>query len=154
MFRDDQIADHPNPDLPINLSIADEKISAEDAVKPRASYEAVRLARQRSDGWTAERQRLFLATLADTGCVSVAAKAAEITPRSCYRLRRHPKGAAFAKAWDDALRVARHRKPVAQISPPSNRLIMTMLQRMLPQIFGQTGPGDRSAQAPGARGGA
>ena len=133
---------------------SDEKIAAEDAAKPQAPYDTVQLARHRINGWTAERQRTFLSSLADTGCVSVAAAAAEITPRSCYRLRRHPNGAAFAKAWDDALRVARNRKPDAIVSVPSNKQIMTLLQRLLPHMFSPTGAGNRPVAAPSARGGA
>ncbi|PTS87282.1 hypothetical protein DBR17_06285, partial [Sphingomonas sp. HMWF008] len=63
MFSDEQIADHPNPDLLINMNEAEEKIAAEDAAKRRAKYEAVELARHRINGWTAERQRTFLAAL-------------------------------------------------------------------------------------------
>ena len=132
----------------------DEQIPEQNAAKRQATYEAVQLTRHRIDGWTAERQRIFLAVLADTGRVSVAAEAADITPRSCYRLCRHPKGAAFAKAWDDALRVVRNRKPVAPVAVHSNKLIMTMLQRMLPHIVRRTSPGDRSVAAPSERGGA
>ncbi len=66
------------------------------------SMETVEL-RRRHDGWTAERQRLFLNTLANSGSIAVAAHVADITPRSAYRLRNHPKGAAFARAWDAAL---------------------------------------------------
>lgn len=168
MFSDDQIADHPYPDLLINMNEADEKIAAEDAAKRRANYEAVELARRRISGWTAERQRTFLAALADTGCVSIAAEAADITPRSCYRLRRHPKGTAFAKAWDDALLVATGRlvaiaferaivgtpreiwrggKLIAEMSIPSDKMMMFMLQRLLPLIYGQTGPGNGTVEA-------
>lgn len=168
MFSDDQIADHPNPDILINMNEAEEKIAAEDAAKRRANYEAVQLARHRINGWTAERQRTFLAALADTGCVSVAAEAADITPRSCYRLRRHPKGAAFAKAWDDALLVATGRlvaiaferaivgtpreiwrggKLIAEMSIPSDKIMMFMLQRLLPLIYGQNGPGNGRIEA-------
>ncbi|WP_404371721.1 hypothetical protein AB5I39_04530 [Sphingomonas sp. MMS24-J45] len=168
MFSDDEIRDHPNPDLLINMNEAEEKIAAENAAKRRANYEAVQLARRRFSGWTAERQRTFLAALADTGCVSVAAEAAEITPRSCYRLRRHPKGAAFAKAWDDALLVATGRlvaiaferaiigtpreiwrggKLVAEMSIPSDKMMMFMLQRLMPLIYGQTGPGNGTVEA-------
>lgn len=75
---------------------------------PRAPREIVedRLTvelRRRHDGWTAERQRIFLNTLADTGRITEAAEMADITPRSAYRLRNHPQGAAFAKAWDAAM---------------------------------------------------
>ena len=71
-------------------------------------YAAVEL-RRRRDGWTAERQRLFLGTLANTGSVAHAAGAADITPRSAYRLRNHPQGAAFARAWDAATMKAAQR---------------------------------------------
>ena len=153
MVSKDQVPDHPNPDILINQNIAETKVAAEDAAKRPRNYETAQLARHRINGWTAERQRTFLAALADTGRVLVAAEAAGISPRSCYRLRRHPRGAAFARAWDDALRVARNRKPVAPVSVHSNRSIMTMLHRMLPQILGQTGPGNRSVAAPSAPGG-
>src|SRR5436190_19917640 len=48
----------------------------------------------RHDGWTAERQRAFIAVLAETGCVSEACAEIGITPRSAYRLREHPKAKA------------------------------------------------------------
>jgi hypothetical protein len=56
----------------------------------------------RHDGWTEEKQRRFIETLADTGLVSVAAKAVGMSRESAYRLRRSAQGAAFARAWDAA----------------------------------------------------
>ena len=58
--------------------------------------------RPRYDGWTAEKQRLFIETLADTGVISRAAKTVGMSPKSAYRLRRSAHGAAFARAWDSA----------------------------------------------------
>lgn len=58
--------------------------------------------RPRYDGWTEEKQRRFIETLADTGLVNVAAKAVGMTRASAYQLRRSPHGAAFARAWDAA----------------------------------------------------
>lgn len=58
--------------------------------------------RPRLDGWTEEKQRRFIETLADTGLVSVAAKAVGMSRESCYQLRRSAHGAAFARAWDTA----------------------------------------------------
>jgi len=58
--------------------------------------------RPRHDGWTEEKQRRFIETLADTGLVSVAAKAVGMTRESAYKLRRAAHGAAFARAWDAA----------------------------------------------------
>ena len=58
--------------------------------------------RPRYDGWTEEKQRRFIETLADTGLVNVAAKAVGMSRESAHRLRRSPHGAAFARAWDAA----------------------------------------------------
>lgn len=63
----------------------------------------------RHDGWTPERQRLFCEDLADYGSVTQAARAAGMSVRSAYGLRRRPDGQAFAKAWDAALLLARQR---------------------------------------------
>ena len=46
--------------------------------------------------------RRFIEVLADTGQVSLAAKAVGMSRESAYRLRRSPHGAAFARAWDAA----------------------------------------------------
>jgi hypothetical protein len=58
---------------------------------------------QRHDGWTPERQRGFIAALADTGSVRHAAHAVNMTPEGAYLLRRHPEGTGFRKAWEVAL---------------------------------------------------
>ena len=58
--------------------------------------------RQRHDGWTAGRQRAFIAALAETGCVSEACAEVGITPRSAYRLREHAAAASFRSAWGHA----------------------------------------------------
>ncbi len=62
--------------------------------------------RNRYDGWTAGRQRAFIAALAETGCVSEACAEVGITPRSAYRLREHPAAAAFRFAWEHAQSLA------------------------------------------------
>ncbi|MBX3565981.1 MAG: hypothetical protein KF730_15555 [Sphingomonas sp.] len=60
--------------------------------------------RKRLAGWSAERQRLFLASLAETGSVHLAAADARLSARSAYRLRmRSPE---FAAAWDTADQLA------------------------------------------------
>nr|MBA3243033.1 hypothetical protein [Acidobacteriota bacterium] len=66
-----------------------------------ASFEPAAI-RTRQDGWTADRQRNFIAALAETGCVSEACAEVGITARSAYRLREHPLAAAFRAAWDHA----------------------------------------------------
>lgn len=59
--------------------------------------------RARRDGWTEERQREFIATLARTGCVDGAASAAGMSRESAYRLRRRKGAESFAEAWDSIL---------------------------------------------------
>lgn len=63
----------------------------------------------RKDGWTFERQRAFIAHLADTGCVEHAALRVKMSPTSCYRLRRSPGAESFSAAWDLALQHASRR---------------------------------------------
>ena len=60
--------------------------------------------RKRLAGWSAERQRLFLINLAETGSVHLASASARITARSAYRLR--ARSPAFAAAWDTADQLA------------------------------------------------
>ncbi len=68
-----------------------------------AEYRWVPVRRKpRADGWTEEKQRRFIETLADTGLVNVAAKAVGMSRKSAYALRRAEHGAAFARAWDTA----------------------------------------------------
>lgn len=51
-------------------------------------------------GWTAARQRTFLAALARLGSVRLAAAAAGKSARSAYQLRAKPGAEHFAVAWD------------------------------------------------------
>jgi hypothetical protein len=61
--------------------------------------------RHRHDGWTADRQVLFLERLAETGSVRAACEGAGLTNTSAYRAyRRMPE---FARAWDEALAARR-----------------------------------------------
>lgn len=59
--------------------------------------------RPRHDGWNAGRQRGFIDLLVVCGCVSRSARALGMSPQSAHKLRSHPKGASFARAWDEAL---------------------------------------------------
>src|ERR1700761_4955834 len=81
-------------------------IDAPDRYDP-ADYRWVPVRRvPRYDGWTEEKQRRFIETLADTGLVGHAAKAVGMSRESAYQLRRAGHGAAFARAWDAARRHA------------------------------------------------
>jgi hypothetical protein len=114
--------------------------------------------RKRLAGWSAERQRVFLANLAETGSVHLASSAARLSARSAYRLRaRCP---AFAAAWDTADQLAVGRlsaiafdraihgrteqvwhdgELVAEKRLPSDRLLMWLLTRLDPRRFAAPG---------------
>jgi hypothetical protein len=113
--------------------------------------------RRRVDGWTAERQREFIAALAETGCVSEACAEVGLTPRSAYSLRQHPKGEAFRAAWDHAQALAtvrltalaweravhgtadrlyRNGELVAERRAPNDRLLMWLLAHHNPGMYG------------------
>ena len=57
----------------------------------------------RHDGWTPERQKAFIEALADTGCVTRAARMVNISQQNAYALRRAAGADGFRKAWDAAL---------------------------------------------------
>ncbi len=63
----------------------------------------------RHDGWTAEKECLFIETLANTGVVADACRAAKMSRDAAYAYRRRASGRAFALAWDGALLLARAR---------------------------------------------
>lgn len=110
--------------------------------------------RKRLAGWSAERQRVFLTNLAETGSVHLACASARLSARSAYGLR--ARSPAFAAAWDtaDQLAVGRlsaiafdraiHGRTeqvwqegalVAEKRLPSDRLLMWLLSRLDPRRF-------------------
>jgi len=116
---------------------------------------------RRVGGWSAARQRLYIETLAETGSVHLAAKAAGLSARSAYALRvRSP---AFSAAWDAAQQLAVGRlsalafdraihgrveqiyhqgELVGERRVPSERLLMWLLARLDPHRF--AAPWERS----------
>ena len=75
-------------------------------VKPAADY---RTAAPREDGWTYQRQAIFLEVLSQYGVVAFACEVAEMSPASAYALRREARGRAFALGWQAAHLLARDR---------------------------------------------
>jgi hypothetical protein len=59
--------------------------------------------RSRTDGWTAARQRAFIAALRARPCIEAAARAVGMSRESAYRLRRHAGAESFVAAWDAAM---------------------------------------------------
>ena len=126
--------------------------------------------RKRLAGWSAERQKLFLTALAETGQVHLAAAAARLSVRSAQALRvRSP---AFEKAWRVAEQLAVGRLSplafdrsingrleqiyqdgvlVAERRVPNDKLLMWLLARLDPKRFAlpweQRGDADPQAEA-------
>lgn len=105
-------------------------------------------------GWSADRQRLFIETLAETGSVHMSAKSAGLSARSAYGLR--IRSGPFAAAWDAAQQLAVGRlsalafdraihgrieqvyhdgELVGERRVPSERLLMWLLARLDPKRF-------------------
>ena len=66
-------------------------------------FTPVALDRVRHDGWTPERQRLFLVALAAMGTVDSAAQAVGMSRISAYNLKKRADAGSFADEWDRAL---------------------------------------------------
>ena len=133
-----------------------------------ADFDWLPIARvKRHDGWEPHRQRAFVEALADTGSVTEAARQTGMSVQSCYRLRRAPDAAGFARAWDAAVAEAGRRlidiamdRAVNGVEQPrfdkhgqvihvgrrhSDRLLMFLLRAHHPERFGPAG--DRAATA-------
>ena len=65
-------------------------------------FEPVPRRNPRHDGWTPERQRAFVESLADCGCAAIAARMVNMSRESVYQLRRAPGAASFRRAMDAA----------------------------------------------------
>ena len=108
----------------------------------------------RTGGWSAERQRIFIESLAETGSIHASAKSAGLSARSAYGLR--VRSAPFAAAWDAAQQLAvgrlsalafdraihgrieqvyRDGELVGEKQVPSERLLMWLLARLDPKRF-------------------
>ena len=95
----------PAPRNALATTGSDDDDTELDALEPYdpADYRWVPVRRRpRYDGWTEEKQRRFIETLANIGLVGAAAKAVGMSRESAYKLRRAGHGAAFARAWDAA----------------------------------------------------
>lgn len=151
---------HPSPDSSPDSSIAPMPF---DGVELESS-------RRRLAGWSAERQRVFLTALAETGSVHLASNAARLSARSAYHLR--TRSPAFASAWNAAQQLAvgrlsaiafdralngrveqiyRDGELVGERRVPNDRLLTWLLARLDPKRFAlpweQRGDADPQAEA-------
>jgi len=77
--------------------------------------------RYRKDGWTPERQLLYVAVLARTGHAGKAASAVGLTEQSAAKLRRRPDAASFDAACTAAFLGARRRWAQARLASRRGR---------------------------------
>jgi hypothetical protein len=161
----DAAPDSPGQDSPASDAPASDApgcnppVSAPPASEPAPEampFDGVVLedSRKRLAGWSAERQRLFLCNLAETGSVHLACASARLSARSAYRLR--ARSPAFAAAFDTAQQLAvgrlsalafdraihgrveqvwQHGELVAEKRLPSDRLLIWLLARLDPRRF-------------------
>lgn len=124
--------------------------------------------RNRLAGWSADRQRRFLSTLAETGSVHLASSGARLSARSAYKMR--TRSPAFAAAWDVALQLSvgrlsaivfdraingrveqvyRDGQLIGERRVPSDKLLTWLLARLDPKRFALPWEqrGDRDPQA-------
>ena len=113
--------------------------------------------RMRRGGWSAARQREFIALLAETGSVRSACRRMGMGEHQVYVLRNHPEAASFRRAWEAALDCGIARiedaamdralygaedpifwqgQQVGKRQVFNDRLLMFMLRARAPQRFG------------------
>lgn len=110
----------------------------------------------RYDGWTVERQRAFIAELAQTGPVKSAARRINMSSEGAYYLRRQPGAEGFRAAWATALAsgiqrltdiaidravegipvpVFHHGEQVGEKRAYNDRLLMFVMRHHLPAMY-------------------
>lgn len=80
-----------------------------DDLPPELAFTPVEQRTKRWSGITAQKQRLFIAHLAATGAVTMAAKAAGHSASAFYQLRRREGAYSFGVAWDKAVEMGARR---------------------------------------------
>ncbi|WP_380879055.1 hypothetical protein ACFB49_20100 [Sphingomonas sp. DBB INV C78] len=81
----------------------------EPAIPSAPAATAVAIPTKRLDGWTADRQRDFLAAVAEGHTVEAACRIVGLSVASAYAFRRRASGAAFALGWQAACLQAREK---------------------------------------------
>lgn len=85
--------------------------------------------RPRANCWTSDAQVAFIAALARTGVVAVAARGVGKSPRSAYQLRVRPGAESFADAWDRALSEGQARAIDAALSRTLEPVMVPVIRR-------------------------
>ena len=97
------------------MTISETPASEENEAPPEIPFTPVPRQRRRRNGWSEERQRAFIAALAECGSVARAARSIGMTPRSAYRLLDAAGADSFAAAWDEAIEQGIERVRIAAL---------------------------------------
>lgn len=89
--------------FPTQVTLSHKLGMSDSPSRPRHPFEPVFFVRRRHDGWTPERQSLFIEILGRIGVVTVAAQAVGMSRKSAYALlKRAGPESSFADAWEQA----------------------------------------------------
>jgi len=143
----------PNP-RSVPLDILPDEVTITAPAPPPGTIAFAPEPSRKAGGWSAERQRLFIEALAETGSIHVASRTAGLSARSAYGLR--VRSAPFAAAWDAAQQLAVGRlstlafdraihgrieqvyqdgELVAEKRSPNDQMIKWLLARLDPKRF-------------------
>lgn len=86
-----------------------DRITTATLLADAPEFTPVPMERARHDGWTPERQRMFIAALSATGTVNSAARSVGMTRMAAYNLRKRAGAESFGQAWDLAIHTGRAR---------------------------------------------
>jgi hypothetical protein len=86
-----------------------DRITTATLLADAPEFTPVPMARARHDGWTPERQHMFIAALTATGTVDSAARSVGMTRMAAYNLRKRDGAESFSAAWDIAIHTGRAR---------------------------------------------
>jgi hypothetical protein len=86
-----------------------DRITTATLLADAPEFTPVPMMRARHDGWTPERQHMFIAALTATGTVDSAARSVGMTRMAAYNLRKRDGAESFAAAWDVAIHTGRAR---------------------------------------------
>lgn len=101
-------AAHTSATTPLD-PVQRDTLRAYAALEPWEPDDASIVGSRRADGWTCDRQRTFLAALAEGATVDAAAKLVGLSTSSAYAFRQRAHGAAFALGWHAALLLQRQK---------------------------------------------
>jgi hypothetical protein len=99
----------PDPATTVMPPITPSVIVAEDTLPPELDFIPVPRLAKRWNGITAQKQRHFMAQLAGSGSVAMAANAIGVSTSALYQLRKGEGAESFAAAWEKAVEMGARR---------------------------------------------